>query len=233
MRKISAVVTATAACLALGAAATGCSGGAATDERSAGQLLDDAYRTMKSLKSVTVDGDTTPAHGKSLTSHLTTDLRTTCAFKSSMGSGAALEQIRIKETDYIRPNRAYLDQWSGRKTTGAAEQSRWIKKLSSESEPGDGLSDCTWPFTAFGRAKKGGPASVDGRRAIALVVTDEKVKDGTYTLYVATEGKPYLLKVDYKGPDFRTTTTFSAFDEPLEVKPPAEDEVLDLSGIGD
>ncbi|MEU6274703.1 hypothetical protein ABZ871_20160 [Streptomyces populi] len=57
-------------------------------------------------------------------------------------------------------------------------------------------------------------------------------KDGTYTLYVAAEGKPYLLKVDYKGPDFHTTTTFSAFDEPLEVKPPAEDEVLDLSGIG-
>ncbi|MFB7247772.1 hypothetical protein ACFCYX_35515 [Streptomyces populi] len=224
------MVAAAAVCLASGAAATGCSGSAATDERSAGQLLDDAYRTMKSLKSVTVDGDVRSAGGKRSANHLTTDLRATCTFKSSSESGAALEQIRIEGTDYIRPNRAYLEQWSGRKTPSAAEPGRWIKKPSSESVPGDGLSDCTWPFTAFGRAKKSGAASVDGRRAIALVVTDEKVENGTYTLYVAAEGKPYLLEVDYKGTDFHTTTTFSAFDEPLEVKPPAEDELLDLSG---
>ncbi|MFJ1651426.1 hypothetical protein ACIOC2_08375 [Streptomyces sp. NPDC088337] len=232
MGKISTVVTATAACLTLGATVTGCSGGAATDERSAQQLLDDAYKTMKSLTSVTIDGETTVTDGEHSTTLLTTDLKSTCTFKSSWESGAALEQIRIGETDYVRPNRAYLDQWSGQKTQSAAEQDRWIKTSSSESVPGDGLSDCTWSFDAFGKAKKSEPTEVDGRPAIALVVTDVKDKSGTYTFHVATEGKPYLLKVEYKGSDFHTTTTFSAFEEPLKVDPPYDDELLDLSGIG-
>ncbi|MGJ3559541.1 hypothetical protein ACR6C2_16085 [Streptomyces sp. INA 01156] len=79
--------------------------------------------------------------------------------------------------------------------------------------------------------KKSEPAEVDGRPAIALVVTSAEGKGGTYTFHVATEGKPYLLKVDYKGADFRTTTTFSDFEKPLKVEPPADDEVLDLRGI--
>ena len=234
MGKISTVVTAAAVCVALGATATGSSGGAATDERSAEQLLDDAYRTMRSLTSVTIDGDTdtVPTDGERMTSRLTTDLKSTCRYKSSRESGAVLEQIRIEETDYVRLNRAYLDEWSGQDTPSAAEQKLWIKKPSSESVRGDGLSDCTWSFTAFGKAKKSDPTTVDGRRAIALVVTDAKVEGGTYTFHVAAEGKPYLLKVTYRGPDFRTTTTFSGFDKPLDVDPPAKGRLLDLGGIG-
>ncbi|MFD3826540.1 hypothetical protein [Streptomyces sp. NPDC058625] len=86
--------------------------------------------------------------------------------------------------------------------------------------PGDGLSDCTWPFDAFGKARKSEPTEADGRPAIALVVTDVEDRGGTYTFHVATEGKPYLPEVDRKGTDFRTTTTFSAFEEPLKVDDP-------------
>lgn len=232
MGKISTVVAVTAACLMRGVTVTSCSGGAATDGRSAEQSLEDAYKTMKSLTSVTVEAETTRTDGERFTSVLATDLKSTCTFRSSSESGAALEQIRIKETDYIRPNRAYLDQWAGREMPSAAGQDRWIKKSSSESVPGDGLSDCTWPFATFGKAEKGEPAEVDGRPAIALVVTDAKGKGGTYTFHVATEGKAYLLKVDYKGTDFRTTTMFGDFEKPLKVEPPADDELLDLRGIG-
>lgn len=232
MGRIVAVATAMAACLTLGVTATGCSNDEASDERSADQLLEDAYETMKSLTSVTIDTKTTGASKERSTSVLVTDLKSTCTFRSSSESGATLEQIRIEETDYIRPNRAYLDQWAGLEAPSAAEQDRWVKMPSSDSAPGDGLSDCTWPFAAFGKAEKGEPAEVDGRQAVALVVTDEEDQGGTYTFHVATEGRPYLLKVDYKGTDFRTTTTFSAFEKPLKVEAPDDDELLDLSGIG-
>src|SRR4051794_40959229 len=114
MGKISTVATATAACLMLGVTVTGCSDDAATEERSAEQSLEDAHKTMKSITSVTIEAETTRTDGERFTSVLTTDLKSTCTFRSSSESGAALEQIRIKETDYIRPNRAYLDQWAGR-----------------------------------------------------------------------------------------------------------------------
>ncbi|GAA0480127.1 hypothetical protein GCM10009544_47610 [Streptomyces stramineus] len=38
----------------------------------------------------------------------------------------------------------------------------------------------------------------------------------------ATDGKPYILKVVCKSPALRSTTSFSAFDKPSDVRPPAE-----------
>ncbi|MFE0652655.1 hypothetical protein ACFVZH_29180 [Streptomyces sp. NPDC059534] len=64
------------------------------------------------------------------------------------------------------------------------------------------------------------------------MVTDEADQGGRYTFYVATEGKPYILKVVYKGAGRQSTTSYSAFDEPLDVRPPAEADILDMSAAG-
>ncbi|WP_329120666.1 hypothetical protein [Streptomyces sp. NBC_01465] len=218
--------TAALACLLVGAAATGCTDGSSAEKRSADRMLDDANGAMRTLKSVTID-----ATGNGTSSRLTTDLKGRCAFRTTAAKGAVLEQIRIGKTDYVRPNRAYLEAWR-HQPAGATEQKRWIKTPSSNSEPGDGLAECTQPFASYGKATKGEPTKVNGTPAISLLVTDEAAKDGTFTFYIATEGKPYILKVAYKGPDFVTTTTYSAFDKPLNVRPPAKADVLDMSGTG-
>ncbi|GGR46108.1 hypothetical protein [Streptomyces netropsis] len=111
-------------------------------------------------------------------------------------------------------------------------QSRWIKAPSSRAHAGDGLAECTREFTSFGVAKKGEPTKVNGTPAIPLVVTDEADKGGSYTFYVATGSKPYILKAVYKSPELHSTTSFSAFDKPLDVRPPAKADVLDAGDIG-
>ncbi|GAA3991535.1 hypothetical protein [Streptomyces plumbiresistens] len=223
-------MTAALACLATGAAVAGCSGGSSGEEPSAEQLLDDANDTMTALKSVTVDGKTTTvATGEGFSSRLTTDLKGTCRYRVTWSTGASLEQIRIGESDYVRPNRAYLER-AGQDVTIAGEQKRWVKSPAREAgwdTENAGLANCTREFASFGKATKGERTEVDGRQAIALVVTDKADKGGTYTFYVATKGKPYLLKVAYKGAEYRSTTSFSAFDAPLNVRPPAETDVLD------
>jgi hypothetical protein len=218
------------ACL-VGAAVAGCADGSAAEQTSAGQMLDDANDTMRALKSVTIDAAGKKAAGGDESVRLTTDLKDTCMARTTSAKGAVLEQIRIGKTDYVRPNRAYLEA-SGRKMSGAAKQNRWVKTPTSESEPGDGLAQCTQEFASFGEAAKGESVEVDGTPAIQLVVTDDADKGGTYTFYVATEGKPYILKVVYKGAEFGNTTSYSAFDEPLAVRPPAEADTLDMSGTG-
>jgi len=109
-------------------------------------------------------------------------------------------------------------------------QGTWIKTAASNAQPGDGLSKCGLDFASFGTAKKGEPTEVDKTSAIRLVVTDKEDKGGVFTFYVATEGKPYILKVVYEGTDFSTTTTYSAFDEPMDVRAPAKN-VLDTTLI--
>jgi len=235
VRRTLTVVTAALACVATGGVVAGCSAdGSSGDEPSAEQLLDDANDTMTALKSVTVDGKTTTvAGGEGFSSRLTTDLKGTCRSSRTWTNGARLEQIRIGDADYVRPNRTYMEL-AGKEVAGKGEQQRWVKSPAGETAletEEAGLSNCTREFASFGTATKGEPTEVGGRPAIPLVVTDEADKGGTYTFYVATKGKPYLLSVVYKGADYHSTTSFSAFDEPLDVRPPADTDVLDATRL--
>ncbi|WP_315903545.1 hypothetical protein [Streptomyces violarus] len=222
------MTTTALACLLAGAALTGCGSGGSGEDKSAGDLLDEANATMRKLDSVTVDITNRTTSG-TVTSHLVTDLDNRCRSKTEMPGGGALEQIRLGETDYVRPNRAYLQKW--KKMPGVTgEQKLWVKTPVDPAGSGDGLTSCERPFDSFGTAKKGGSARVGGTRAVELIVTDEADKEGTYTFYVADEGKPYLLKTVYKSGAQQTTTSFSAFDEPLGIRAPKAGEVLSTPG---
>ena len=126
------------ACLA-GAALSACgdgTDGTAAQERSAGQILDDANDTMSALESVTVD----VTSGEGFSMRATTDLDSRCTSSVTWGTGARLEQIRIGDTDYVRPNRTYLERWKGWGASGKDDQQRWIKVPADQAEPGDGWS---------------------------------------------------------------------------------------------
>ncbi|WP_342456339.1 hypothetical protein [Streptomyces coeruleorubidus] len=99
------------ACLLAGAALTGCGAGGTGEEKSAGDILDEANATMRKLNSVTVDITNRTTSGGSVTNRLVTDLDSRCRSRTTWSGGSALEQIRLGETDYVRPNRAYLQKW--------------------------------------------------------------------------------------------------------------------------
>ncbi|MFF7652920.1 hypothetical protein ACFZCY_24380 [Streptomyces sp. NPDC007983] len=214
-------MTAVLACLALGAAVAGCAHSAAaekpsaSEEPSARQMLDAANDTMKALRSVTVDADIIETNGEDRSTRLRTDLKGRCASKTTWATGRSLEEMRIGKTDYVRAN-----------------QGRWRTAPAREAKPEDGIDGCGWEFATFGVAKKRKPTEVNGSPARRLVVTDKADEGGTYTFYIATEGKPYILKVVYEGAVYHSVTTFSAFDEPLDVRPPAKADPLDASDYG-
>ncbi|MEV0125801.1 hypothetical protein AB0I16_30360 [Streptomyces sp. NPDC050703] len=73
--------------------------------------------------------------------------------------------------------------------------------------------------------RREGRATVDGTPAIKLSGIDGKYR---FTLYVATEGKPYLLRmVQRTGGGKPIALTYSDFDKPLKAKPPTGD-ILNL-----
>ncbi|WP_106259353.1 hypothetical protein [Actinomadura rubrobrunea] len=69
--------------------------------------------------------------------------------------------------------------------------------------------------------KAGGTSRIDGRAALVLRGVGVRI-------YVATEGEPYLLRLD-GGADGRVD--LSAFDEPVTVKAPPKDQVVDISKL--
>ncbi|WP_405661153.1 hypothetical protein OG379_09515 [Streptomyces sp. NBC_01166] len=221
----------TLACLLAGVALVGCGGG--DDEaaqKSADAMLDEANTRMSKLSSLTIE-ITNEVGDDTVTWQMTTDLKNRCQVKNTFSRSGTLEQIRIGETDYVRPDKAYLETWSGN-DLGTARPGKWAKVPVAESKPGGGLSQCTRPFESFGTVTKGESTRIDGRKALGLKVTDPSDKGGKYTFYVATEGEPHLLKAVYKGGEGGkqlTTTSFSHFDEPLDIRPPASAQVLDMS----
>ncbi|MEU0175108.1 hypothetical protein ABZ178_17370 [Streptomyces massasporeus] len=227
-----ATVTTTALCLLASVALAGCGADGTGEDRSAGDILDEANARMRKLDSVTVDiTNRTPSSG-TVTSHLVTDLDGRCRSKTTWSKGGTLEQIRLDETDYVRPDRAYLQKWKN-KPGVTDEQRLWVKTpVKQAAAGGNGLTSCERPFDSFGTAKKGDSIRVGDTEAIELIVTDKADKEGTYTFYVAREGEPYLLKTVYKSAAQQTTTSFSGFDEPLNVRAPKPGEVLSTGGSG-
>ncbi|MBB6439797.1 hypothetical protein [Streptomyces candidus] len=228
MRILSGTVASGVACIALVVMLSGCSGDAEPQERSAGQMLAEANKAMKSLQAVTITGRVTTEDGRWGSTRMRTDLKGTCSFTSAGSAGEKLEQIRIGNTDYIRPNLKHM-QLSGMETKGRKDQKNWgrttVDPAASTGE--NGLTDCTHSFASFGKAVKGKTGKIDGVSTTSLIVTDKTDKSATYTFHVATEGKPYLYQVVYKSPGFRNVTSFSDFDTPLNVEPPKAD-VVDL-----
>ncbi|MER7052663.1 MULTISPECIES: hypothetical protein [unclassified Streptomyces] len=211
-------------CLLAGALVAGCGGDSGGSE-SADDMLEDANAAMRALKSVRVDSTSTAAKGGTVTVRLLTDLDSRCTAKTTFSQGGTLDQIRLGETDYVRPDRAYLEKWKPGSVT--SEQRLWIKTPADAAQPGDGLSSCTRPFESFGTATKGKSTRVGDREAVELTVTDKADEGGTYTFYVATQGTPYLLKAVYRSAEYDTTTSFADFDKSLDIQPPKAAEVID------
>lgn len=228
MRNLVTAVTVAMTCLVTGTAVSGCG---ASGERSADAILDDANDAMRGLKSVRIDTTSEATTGGTVTTRFATDLDDRCRSKTTWSEGGTLEQIRIGTTDYVRPDRKYLRKWNGDKSVRSG-QGLWVKSpVDKSKDREEGLASCEQSFDSFGKATKGGTTRIEGRDALTVTVTDKADKGGQYTFYIATQGKPYLLRVVYKGSRYHTTTSFGAFDAPLDIQPPKKTEVLDMADV--
>jgi hypothetical protein len=107
---------------------------------------------------VRIEFTSSPAKGGSVTTRLVTDLDNWCRSKMQQrcrgGRGAwskdgSLEQIRIGDTDYVRPDRVHLRRWSGDKSV-RGNQKLWTKSpVDKAKDRAQGLVPCTWPFSSF------------------------------------------------------------------------------------
>ncbi len=77
--------------------------------------------------------------------------------------------------------------------------------------------------------EKDGTEDVDGEEAVRL--TREGEDGGTITAWIAVDDPHHILKIEQAGGDGPGSFAFSEFNEEVDVEPPAEDEVVDLSQL--
>ncbi|MGW3244267.1 hypothetical protein [Streptomyces sp. NPDC001070] len=196
-----------------------------------------AVAAMKSASSMTVDLDGI-SDGERMKYRMTMTGTGDCKGEVT-ADGGTVQLIKVGPSLYMKGDDAF---WKSQGADGAAAQhligDRWMKTKASGPDSKDFLQACD--LNAFLAEmekdtggdlgeKKGEPATVAGIPALPLTG-----KDGaeTTTAYVATEGKPYVLKVVTKGGKEPGTLIFSDFGKPVDITAPAAKDAVDIDKLG-
>lgn len=207
----------------------------------ADQIADKALDTTKAVNSLKAKGSYTDEDGLTNLDLAISQSGDCQGTMSNQGAGAELRQIGqvmyMKGDDKFWELTLKEDGSSAEETDAVVElfKGRWIKLPAEDAEADDmgKLCDTDELFAPATKAKtgltKGADDKVDGKSVVTLTKKD---KDTTTTLYVATEGEPYLLKVTVVGGKEPGSAVFSDFDTPITVTAPPADQVTDPSKLG-
>jgi predicted small secreted protein len=222
-------------CLTAAVALTACNPFAG--EGDGGDLATKAIKANRAATSFTVKGNISDPDEGNVTVDLAVDHKGDCKGTVGLGGQGSMDLVKTGKTVYMSYDEKLLRAQSkgeSKADTDAAVKmlvGHWVKSTSSDPDVKDLASMCdidellgTFDPTDTA-ADKGEDTTVDGQKAATLTEKDGKE---TYTMYVATEGTPYLLKMGIAGGDQPSMLTFSGFDKPVGATAPAKKDIVDL-----
>ncbi|GGO56002.1 hypothetical protein ABT039_01475 [Streptomyces lasiicapitis] len=205
------------------------------------QIVDKAMKATSGASSLRLKGIGPDDEGGSGTLDIALNTKGECVGTIGVAGGSA-DVIATRTTVYTRFDAASLRaQLKGEPQAdidAAVDMmaNRWTKAKATNSEMKDlsGFCDLDSLLAEFkdtdSVARKGKLTTVDGKRAITLHESDGKDRA---TLYVAAEGKPYLLKAVNESPkkqDQPEELVLTDYNKPVKTTPPTGD-VLDLDEL--
>ncbi|MBT2896915.1 hypothetical protein [Streptomyces sp. McG3] len=229
--------------VSLGAAAlVGCGGEKSGDEAFGGKSADtiaaDAVKATRDAKSLRVTGNARQKGGNEIGLDFHVDDQDRC--KGTMtGRGAKADVLQVGQQVYVRGDKKFWqNSLQGRPgTDGAIEQlqGKWVKSEQGQSGT-EGMCDKQAFLASLDSdkserkgLKKGDTTEIDGKSVLAL---EKKQSDGEkITMYVATEGEPYILKAVTEGGDAPGEVVLSDYDKKVEAQAPADADVVDPKKI--
>ncbi|MEW2164319.1 hypothetical protein AB0912_15200 [Streptomyces sp. NPDC007084] len=208
---------------------------------SGGEIADRAVKATTGATSLRMKGDVPDDEdGGNIRIDMALDKKGECAGTLGMGGQGKADLVKTGDTIYMKYDEAFLRAQSKGEskadTDGVVEMlaGKWTKMAATGSDAKDIAGFCDLDSVLAGAADvnsdatRGKTTTVDGTEAIILHEKDGKDR---YTLYVATQGKPYLLRVDSSSPKDPGTLTFGDYDKPVPATKP-KGTILDLDKLG-
>ncbi|MFF3069698.1 hypothetical protein [Kitasatospora sp. NPDC057936] len=213
-------------------------GGLDVDTLSADQIVDQAKAVMASVTSVHVVGDVV-TDGDRITADLSADSSKNCTGTVSMGSIGTVQVIHTGAGTWMKPDDTYWASIAGKEGGGPQSGAKIAELFKGRYLViGQGNADlkqltamCDLVGAIAGDksksigATKGGSVTVNGVKTLSITLPDDSAPTN---LYIATEGKPYLIRMESGGKE-ASHYNFSDFDKPLPVQAPPVDQVIDFS----
>ncbi|MFG2977552.1 hypothetical protein ACGFYY_31760 [Streptomyces sp. NPDC048331] len=229
----------TTAALACAAALglTGCFASGPFADLSGSEVADKSVDTLRGAASLTVSGKIWD-EGKPMELNMAVSKSGDCR-GTIAGQEGSFELIRSGELVFIKADEPFYRSQMKDMPKDEADAAvtmlagHWLKSKASDADSKELASLCDLDellkdFDDSKGAEKGEVTSVDGRKALTLTT---KTDEGTETLLVATEGKPYLLKASITGKE-PAEVSFSGIDKPVNVEAPTGKDVIDADQLG-
>ncbi|MEU3900250.1 hypothetical protein [Streptomyces sp. NPDC045251] len=211
---------------------------------SADEISDRALEATTGARSLRVAGDVPDEEsGGTIRIDLALDREGDCAGTMSMDGQGEAELIKTGDAVYMKYDERFLRAQSKGEPQADTEAlvsllaDRWTKMSATGPDAKDMTSFCdldTMLDGTDGDADDGDPVltrgeatTVDGTPVLVLWETDGADRS---KLYIASEGKPYLVRFESKSVNDAGTLTFSDYDEPVPADAPTGD-VIDLEAM--
>ncbi|MGW0706061.1 hypothetical protein ACWD4G_08870 [Streptomyces sp. NPDC002643] len=202
-----------------------------------GEIADKSVKATSGAESLRMKGEIQDdSAGGAVQLDMALNKKGDCAGTMSMGGEGKAELVKVGDTLYMKYDEAFLRAQS----KGSSEEEtdmvvemlagKWTKTSATAEDSEDiaGFCDLDTVLADFddvnSDATRGKTTTVDGTPAIVL---DERDGKDRYTLYVATEGEPYLLRVVSKTAKEPGDITFTDYNKPVPAEAP-KGKVIDL-----
>jgi hypothetical protein len=146
-------------------------------------------------------------------------------------SGQAVKLVKVGNTVYFSSTKAFWDKSAGA-GAGSLFGTRWVAVPSTDTDFAgiNSLLDASQVASQFSGSSgtgftKGKTTTINGQPVIAVSGGASSGNTGG-TVYVATTGKPYIIRVSGAG----TTLTFSNYNQPVNVSVPPNS--INISSLG-
>jgi len=208
---------------------------------SGGEIVDRAVKATSGADSFRIKGNIPDEEtGGTISMDMALDSKGDCAGHMSMDGEGRADLIKNGDTVYMKYDETFLRAQSEGEPKGDVDAAvallagKWTK-MSAKGEGAEDLAGFCDLNTILGDATDGESdatrsktTTVDGTPAITLYEKDGK---DSFTLYVATEGEPYVLKLVSTTPSDPGSLSFSDYGKPVPTDKPTGD-VLDLDALG-
>ncbi|CAL9506640.1 hypothetical protein SUDANB6_03560 [Streptomyces sp. enrichment culture] len=204
------------------------------------EIADRAVEATTGASSLRVKGDIPDDEtGGTIRFDMALDKKGECAGTLGLDGGGRAELIRTGDTVYLRYDEAFLRAQAEGEPEAETDAAvamlagKWTKMRATGQDAEDFASFCDLD-TVLGGVRDARPDSTRGKATTVdgtpAVVLHEKDGKDRFDLYVATEGKPYLLRVDSLTPGDSGSLTLGDYDEPVPATAPTG-EVIDLDAL--
>ncbi|MCX5008562.1 hypothetical protein OHB05_39090 [Streptomyces sp. NBC_00638] len=206
--------------------------------KSADQIAAEAVKATRQAESMHVSGTVRQTAGEALEVDLSVDQRKNCE-GTVKTAGTTAEVRHVDATLYLRGDEGYwrnaLKGQPRRDTLVPKLKDKWAKVPTDDSTT-EGLCDKQGLVASMDEdkserqgLKKASTTTVGGKKAIRL--TKKAAGGEVLTLFVATEGKPYILRTTTSGGKGPNTATFSDYNKAVNPQKPSAGETVDLQDI--